>query len=84
MANNSITRTQLAEFTPFDNSTNGFLSDNVQDAIVEAKISGGVDNFSYHKIEQDKTISIPVNQHMICTSLEVDGFLILDGSLITL
>ncbi len=41
MADNSgqITSSQVAESTPFDNDLNGFVSDNVQDAIEEVKNS---------------------------------------------
>jgi hypothetical protein len=46
--------------------------------------SGGIENFSFHKIIQDKSLLIESEQHMICTSLEVDGFLELDGSLVFL
>lgn len=39
--NKHYTVTPVAESIPFDNDTNGFVSDNVQDAIEEAKGSGG-------------------------------------------
>lgn len=41
-------------------------------------------NFSYHKIITDFVLTISENQHMICTSLEIDGFLDLDGGLVFL
>lgn len=41
--------TQVAESVPFDNSTNGFVSDNVQGAIEEAGISGG-SSFCYTRL----------------------------------
>lgn len=46
--------------------------------------SGGADNFSFHKVLTGVTLSIPTEQHMICTSLEIDGFLDLDGGLVFL
>lgn len=45
---------------------------------------GGADNFSFHKIISDKTVKIESEQHMICTSLEIDGFLDVEGSVIML
>lgn len=41
-----FTRTQLASQTPFDNTGNGFVSTQVQDAIVEAKTAGNAQRFS--------------------------------------
>ncbi len=42
----SFTRTQLAQQTPFDNSSNGFIATEVQTAIEEAKLTGGTQRFS--------------------------------------
>lgn len=42
----SFTRTQLAQQTPFDNTANGFVSTNVQDAIVEAKNTANAQRFT--------------------------------------
>lgn len=50
MIEGSFTRTQLAQQTPFDNSTNGFLATEVQTAIEEAKLTGGVQRFSITSI----------------------------------
>lgn len=47
-------------------------------------LAGGQDNFSYHKININETVSIPSNQHMISTSLEIDGFLDIEGSVVLL
>lgn len=46
--------------------------------------SGGPDNFSYHKVDAGFSVTIPSNQHMICTSIEVDGFLDIGGGLVVL
>ena len=45
---------------------------------------GGADNFSFHKVAINESVIIPVNQHMITTSLEVDGFLDVEGSIVLL
>lgn len=45
---------------------------------------GGAENFSFHKVAVDESITIPINQHMITTSLEVDGFLDVEGSIVLL
>lgn len=45
---------------------------------------GLAENFSFHKVATDKSLSIPLNQHMICTSVEVDGFLDVEGGLVFL
>lgn len=39
-------------------------------------------NFSYHKIDLNKTVQIPSNQHMFTRNVEIDGFLVIDGGLI--
>jgi hypothetical protein len=44
--------------------------------------SSGVRNFSYHKIETDLALELPINQSMITTGLELDGFLELSGGLV--
>lgn len=44
----------------------------------------GADNFSYHKIAVNDQVLIPSNQHMICTSVEIDGFLDVDGGVVFL
>ena len=43
-----------------------------------------VQQFSYHNILVDEVLSIPENQHMITTSLVVDGFVDLDGGIVIL
>lgn len=45
---------------------------------------GGADNFSYHKVAINESVIIPTNQHMITTSLEVDGFIDVEGSVVLL
>ena len=47
-------------------------------------IGGGAENFSFHKVAVDVSITIPTDQHMITTSLEVDGFLDVEGSIVLL
>jgi len=44
--------------------------------------SSSVRNFSYHKIETDLALELPINQSMITTGLELDGFLELSGGLV--
>lgn len=46
MIEGSFTRTQLASQTPFDNTSNGFVSTDVQAAIVEAKLAGSTQRFT--------------------------------------
>lgn len=56
---------QHSSATPFDNDTNGFTSDNVQEAIEELKaLLEEKNNFSYNKIIGGKELTIPVNQQM--------------------
>lgn len=61
-------RTQNAEQTPFDNADNGFASDNVQDAIEEARF-GLTDTQTYldifrvlansvHRLENGRTVRV--------------------------
>jgi len=75
--------TQVAVSVPFDNSSNGFTSDNVQDAIEEAASSSGADNFSYKYVGIGETVTIPENQQMLHQgTLTVFGDLITRGDLI--
>jgi hypothetical protein len=53
-------------------------------ALTELGIGAGADNFSYHKIAVDDSVLVPSNQHMICTSVEIDGFLDIDGGVVFL
>lgn len=53
-------------------------------ALTEIGIGAEADNFSYHKVEVDDSVLIPSNQHMICTSIEIDGYLDVDGGLVFL
>lgn len=53
-------------------------------ALTELGIGSGAENFSYHKVELNDSVLIPLNQHMICTSVEVDGFLDVEGGLVFL
>lgn len=69
--------TPIAGVIPFDNLTNGFLAQDVQAAIEEAKNSPEDDNFSHRVIEESKTVFIKTGQQML-----VDGPVFLDGSLI--
>ncbi len=72
----------------FENS-DSYLLDTAADGQIQYKDSKQVSyrklneiyNFSYHKIEEDKTVQIPLDQHMLCANLEVDGFLDIEGSL---
>ena len=43
---NRVRITDVAESTPFDNDTNGFIADNTQAAIEEVKINAGLSRFS--------------------------------------
>lgn len=71
------------------------MAERVALALIDGKISevpsgdtlrgtSGSNNFSYHLVEVSATLNIPENQHMIATSLELDGFLDLDGGLVFL
>lgn len=73
----------VAKSVPFDNSTNGFVADNVQEAIEELNAVASSDvNFSFHTIATGSTILIPSNQEMILVdSLTVEGELRVDGVL---
>lgn len=53
-------------------------------AITELGITQASKNFSFHKVELNESLLIPSNQHMICASLENDGFLEIDGGLVFL
>jgi hypothetical protein len=46
--------------------------------------TSGAENFSFHKIVTGKTVKIEAEQHMICTSLEIDGFLDVEGAVVML
>lgn len=46
--------------------------------------ASGPENFSYHKIIAGKTVKVEAEQHMITTSVEIDGFLDLEGGLVFL
>jgi hypothetical protein len=47
-------------------------------------VGAGAENFSFHKIVTGKTVKIEAEQHMICTSLEIDGFLDVEGAVVML
>jgi phage baseplate assembly protein gpV len=74
--------TPVAYSVPFDNSTNGFISDNVQAAIEEARSSGST-NFSYLTVGVSENITIPAGQQMLVNGhVTVLGHLTVDGDLI--
>lgn len=54
------------------------MDTNIQITSVQEK------NFSFHKVIEDSTLLIPENQHMITTSIELDGFLEFDGGVVFL
>ena len=56
-----IVRTQEASDTPFDNSTNGFVSDNVQDAIEEAASASSDDDTCLREVTMVMYPFGPVN-----------------------
>lgn len=56
--------------------------DSVQTTFKKFNDLGGQDNFSYHLIKLDESVTIKDGQHMLCLNLEVDGFLDLEGSLV--
>lgn len=84
-------RTQNATQVPFDNSTNGFVSDNVQDAIEEgearqASIETYVDRLeimgdSIHRIEEGRTARIVSAGRDFVTIIE--GVLVLSSDVKT-
>jgi hypothetical protein len=53
---NKIAVTNVAKSTPFDNSTNGFVATNVQDAIEEATSSSG---FNIPELNSDPVSPTP-------------------------
>jgi hypothetical protein len=75
--------TPVATSIPFNNSTNGFISKNLQQAVeeVNANISIFSQNFSFYYIAQGFTVTIPIYQEMITTELMIDGELVIDGRL---
>jgi hypothetical protein len=54
------------------------------DTIRGTGAGSGAENFSFHKIVTGKTVKIEAEQHMICTSLEIDGFLDVEGAVVML
>lgn len=61
----------VSSIVPFDNSTNGFIADNVQDAIEEAAASS-TSNFSFKNVNINLTI--PSNQQMVVyQNIDVDN-----------
>ena len=71
---------QVARAVPFDNSTNGFSSTDVQAAIEEISATTA-ENFSYNFIVTNKTI--PTYQQMIVyQTITIDETLFIDGELV--
>lgn len=59
-------QTPVSDQIPFDNISNGFTADNVQDAIEEAATGGAASqNFSYKLIDVGQTVIIQDNQQML-------------------
>ena len=77
-----IVRTQEAIDTPFDNTTNGFVSDNVQSAIEEARVNAIL--FSgYDFIPASWHVIIPqYQQSVIYQQIDIEGTLDIEGKLI--
>jgi hypothetical protein len=77
-------KSQVAAEVPYDNTSSGLTSDNVQDAIDEVSTgsSPGSENFSIIKIESTETKTIPTNQQMLYSgNLDIEGSLIINGKI---
>ena len=72
--------TQVASSVPFDNSTNGFIAEDVQAAIEESK-SGKI-NFSVVKVLEGETVVVPENQQMLYIGdISIAGDLLINGDI---
>jgi len=79
----SLLLTTVASSVPFNNDSNGFTSDNVQDAIEEVySIQGSA--FFFTKITSSETITVPSNRLLMYLGnmFTVEGLLIVNGDLI--
>jgi hypothetical protein len=75
-----ITRSSVARSVPFDNTTNGFLSTDVQSAIEESVETIGA---GYNKVSIGKVYLIPVNvDHFVYKSCKIEGQYVVRGRLI--
>ena len=72
MIQGNFTRTQLADQTPFDNSSNGFTADIVQAAIEEITFNS---SYSWRIIQTGNIVTIPYEQQM----LSYQEILVMDG-----
>ena len=71
---------QVSQSLPFDNSTNGFVADNAQEAIEEA---GNQAISSIEKILSTESFTIPVRRQMITHGLLInEGLLIIQGAFV--
>jgi hypothetical protein len=78
--------TPTAESIPYDDNGNTI---SLQEALDDVKLEldsvvAGESAYSYHKIDINVNVTIKNNQHMITTSLELDGFLDVTGGLVML
>jgi hypothetical protein len=65
--------------------TNGEIYTNdISGWVLFAGSASSPENFSYHKIVENKTVRIESDQHMITTSVEIDGFLDVEGGIVFL
>lgn len=48
------------------------------------ELTSTAENFSFHKIASGQEVKILTNQHMITTSLEIEGFLEVEGCVVML
>jgi len=83
MAIPPFTSVPIAGVIPFDNSSNGFVSEDVQSAIEEALNGESDDNFSHRVISDGQTVLIKTGQQMLLVgNLIVEGTFIVDGQMI--
>lgn len=76
-----FSRTQEAVDTPFDNTSNGFISDNVQQAIEEIK--NAILFSGYEFIPELWKVIIPqYQQSVIYQQIDIEGELTIEGTLI--
>ncbi len=77
-----IIKTEVARSVPFDNSTNGMESSNVQEAIEEIEVKSG---FHFKVIRVGKRVTIPEDMQMtVKQHLKVYGQIIVRGELVIL
>lgn len=82
MARGRVSISQVAESVPFDNSSNGFVAEDVQAAIEE--VATGADyHAGWHNIIASQIVTVVARKQMrISGNLSISGTLILNGILV--